>query len=96
MYKLTEKAVNDFRGIYDYTLMRFGEKQADLYTDALEKIFQTLSEMPDIGLDYDTVPGVKQISFQSHMVFYAVRWKGILIVRILHQQMDPHRHLETI
>lgn len=27
------------------------------------------------------VARVKQIIFQSHMVFCAIRWKGILIVR---------------
>ncbi|HAG0017590.1 TPA: type II toxin-antitoxin system RelE/ParE family toxin [Salmonella enterica] len=95
MYKLTERAVDDFRSIYDYTLMNFGEAQADHYTGALESFFQMLSKMPDIGLDYDAVPGVMRISFQSHTVFYTIREKGILIARILHQQMDPHRHLEA-
>ncbi|EBJ4300190.1 type II toxin-antitoxin system RelE/ParE family toxin [Salmonella enterica] len=93
MYKLTERAVDDFRGIYDYTLMKFGEKQADSYTAALEAFFETLSEMPSIGRDYDAVPGVMKISFQAHMIFYSVRDGGILIARILHQQMEPRRHL---
>lgn len=35
MYKLSGKAVEDFRGIYDYTLGKFGEEQADRYTDSL-------------------------------------------------------------
>ncbi|EEF9706293.1 type II toxin-antitoxin system RelE/ParE family toxin [Salmonella enterica] len=93
MYKLTERAVDDFRGIYDYTLMRFGEVQADSYTGALEAFFETLSNMPAMGRDYEPVPGVMRISFQAHTIFYAVRGEGILVARILHQQMDPRRHL---
>ncbi|EAX6626074.1 type II toxin-antitoxin system RelE/ParE family toxin [Salmonella enterica] len=96
MYKLTERAVDDFRGIYDYTLRVFGETQADGYTDALEAFFETLSEMPAMGRDYDAVPGVMKISFQAHMIFYVVRDGGILIARILHQQMDPRRHLGEV
>lgn len=93
MYKLTERAVNDFRGIYDYALMKFGETQAERYTDALEAFFETLSDMPSMGRDYEAVPGVMRISFQAHTIFYAVRGDGILVVRILHQQMDLRRHL---
>lgn len=73
--------------------MKFGETQADSYTDALEAFFEILSEMPAMGRDYEAVPGVMRISFQAHMIFYAVRDEGILVVRILHQQMDPRRHL---
>ncbi|EKN3987280.1 type II toxin-antitoxin system RelE/ParE family toxin, partial [Yersinia enterocolitica] len=52
MYKLTERAAEDFAGIYDYTLLKFGEAQADHYTDALEAFFETLAGMPDMGRDY--------------------------------------------
>ena len=49
MYKLSGKAVEDFRGIYDYTLGKFGEEQADRYTDSLGIFLDTLSQMPEIG-----------------------------------------------
>ena len=70
MYKLTERAADDFAGIYDYTLLKFGEAQADHYTDALEAFFETLAGMPDMGRDYHTVPGVMRIEFQRHAIFY--------------------------
>ncbi|AXF76573.1 type II toxin-antitoxin system RelE/ParE family toxin [Erwinia tracheiphila] len=93
MYKLTERAAEDFAGIYDYTLLKFGEAQADHYTDALEAFFETLSGMPDMGRDYNAVPGVMRIEFQRHIIFYTVRDTDILIARILHQQMNHKRHL---
>ncbi|WP_411705590.1 type II toxin-antitoxin system RelE/ParE family toxin [Edaphovirga cremea] len=93
MYKLTERAVDDFTGIYDYTLLKFGAAQADHYTDALEAFFETLAGMPDMRRDYHVVPGVMRIEFQRHSIFYTVRDTGILIARILHQQMNHKRHL---
>ncbi|HGG6853502.1 TPA: type II toxin-antitoxin system RelE/ParE family toxin [Salmonella enterica subsp. enterica serovar Onderstepoort] len=93
MYKLTERAVSDFREIYDYTLMKFGKTQAERYTDDLEVFLETLSGMPAMGRDYDAVPGVMRIRFQAHTIFYTPGDEGILIVRILNQLMEPHRHL---
>ena len=93
MYKLTYQAADDFAGIYDYTLLKFGEAQADNYTDALEAFFETLAGMPDMERDYDAVPSVMRIEFQQHAIFYTVRDTHILIVRILHQQMNHKRHL---
>lgn len=93
MYKLTKRAADDFAGIYDYTLLKFGEFQADNYTDALEKFFLTLAEMPDIGREFYALAGVMRIEFQLHTIFYTVRDKDILIVRILHQQMNHKCHL---
>ncbi|MGL4859899.1 MAG: type II toxin-antitoxin system RelE/ParE family toxin [Enterobacteriaceae bacterium] len=93
MYKLTELAVVDLSGIYDYTFMTFGEAQADRYTEAFDEFFATLAEMPEIGRDYLAVPGVMRIEFQSHTIFYTVRDTDILIARILHQQMNHMLHL---
>lgn len=93
VYKLTELAADDFAGIYDYTLVTFGEVQADLYTDALEAFFNTLGGMPNIGRDYDAISGVKRIEFQRHTIFYTARETDILVVRILHQQMNYKLHL---
>ncbi|WP_411849028.1 type II toxin-antitoxin system RelE/ParE family toxin [Yersinia ruckeri] len=93
MYKLTGRAADDFAGIYDYTLLTFGEAQADHYTDALEAFFETLAGMPYIGRDYPAVSGVMHIEFQQHVIFYTVRDTDILIARILHQQMNHKRHL---
>jgi toxin ParE1/3/4 len=92
VYKLSGKAVEDFRGIYDYTLGKFGEEQADRYTDSLGIFLDTLSQMPEIGQDYDAIPEVKKIAFRFHTVYYVIRVDDILIARILHQLMEPRRH----
>jgi toxin ParE1/3/4 len=93
VYKLTELAADDFTGIYDYTLQKFGEAQADRYTDALTEFVETLAGMPDMGRDYHTVRGVMRIEFQQHTIFYTIRDTDILVVRILHQQMNHKQYL---
>ncbi|WP_323835403.1 type II toxin-antitoxin system RelE/ParE family toxin [Photorhabdus africana] len=93
MYKLTDQAAEDFAGTYDYTLLQFGEAQADHYTEALEAFFDTLAEMPHIGREYPSVPGVMRVEFHRHTVFYTIRDTDILIARILHQQMNHPHHL---
>jgi toxin ParE1/3/4 len=93
VYKLSKLADSDFANIYDYTLLKFGEAQADRYTDALDEFLETLSKMPEMGQDYPRVQDVKRIVFQSHTIFYTAIPSGIFIARILHQQMDTARHL---
>ncbi|MBM7344907.1 type II toxin-antitoxin system RelE/ParE family toxin [Pantoea coffeiphila] len=93
MYKLTQRAAEDFTDIYDYTWLNFGESQADSYTETLEAFFHTLASMPEMGRDYPAVPNIKRIEFQQHSIFYAIRDSDILIVRILHQQMNHISHL---
>ncbi|MCV5638029.1 type II toxin-antitoxin system RelE/ParE family toxin, partial [Vibrio parahaemolyticus] len=51
MYKLSQKAADDFGDIYEYTFLNFGAEQADNYTDEMEQCLQTLSEAPFIGRD---------------------------------------------
>ncbi|OQU09256.1 plasmid stabilization protein, partial [Vibrio parahaemolyticus] len=35
MYKLSNLAAKDFEQIFEYTLLNFGIKQADVYTDSI-------------------------------------------------------------
>jgi len=73
--------------------LTFGEVQADHYTDALEAFFEALAGMSGMGRDYHAVSGVMRIEFRKHTIFYTPRHADILIVRILHQQMDHTHHL---
>ncbi len=51
MYKLSKLAVEDFTAIYEYTLLNFGVRQADLYTSQLENTFHLLFSSPLMGHD---------------------------------------------
>ncbi len=94
MYKLSNLAVKDFAGIYEYTLLNFGALQADTYTDDLNRALNLLSESPLIGSECSEIAnGVRRHDHQKHAIFYRQRECDIFVIRILHQQMDPGRHL---
>jgi len=93
-YKLSKRADKDFKGIYKYTYTKFGEQQADKYTNSLEKCFLLLSEIPTIGRNVDYIKkGVLRHEHQEHTIFYRERKQDIFVVRILHEDMEPIRHL---
>ena len=44
--------------------------------------------MQDVG-----IPDVMRIEFQKHSIFYKIEHTDILVIRILHQQMNHMQHL---
>ena len=93
MYKLSNLAAEDFAAIYEYTLLNFGDLQADAYTDGLESTFRLLSSSPLMGHDcHEIADEVRRHDHQRHAIFYRRREHDIFIIRILHQQMEPMRH----
>lgn len=94
MYKLSQKAAEDFGNIYEYTFLNFGEDQADKYTDELESVLKTISEAPFNGRVCDDMKaGIRRHEHHKHSIFYRIRKVDIFIVRILHQQMNPMLYL---
>ncbi|MGN8160726.1 type II toxin-antitoxin system RelE/ParE family toxin [Salinisphaera sp. RV14] len=89
MYRLSRLAGDDFASIFEYTWVEFGPRQADAYTDELEKTLQLLSssllvshECPEIAAS------IRRHDHQRHAIFYRHRDEGIFVIRILHQKMD--------
>ncbi|TWS22632.1 type II toxin-antitoxin system RelE/ParE family toxin [Tsukamurella sputi] len=37
--------------------------------------------------------GYRRYTVGSHLIFYRARSEGVDVVRVLHQRMDPTRHL---
>ena len=93
MYKLSSLAAEDFAAIYEYTLLNFGARQADVYTDNLESTFFLLFSSPLMGHENKEIAdGVRRHDHQQHSIFYRPREHDIFVIRILHQQMEPMRH----
>ncbi|MEX0827362.1 MAG: type II toxin-antitoxin system RelE/ParE family toxin [Haliea sp.] len=93
MYKLSKLAAEDFETIYEYTLLNFGARQADAYTDDLESTLRLLSSSPLMGYECPEIEeGVRRHDHQRHAIFYRRRESDIFVIRILHQQMEPMRH----
>ena len=92
--QFTDKAERDLEGIIDYTAQEWGAAQANTYLDGLETRAQLLAENPDLGMARETLSkGLLSFPYESHILYYKKHARGIVIVRILHQQMDPVKHL---
>jgi len=89
-YKLTNKAVDDLTQIWNYTIGRWSENQADKYYRMLLDDFNDVANNPDLGKNYSEV--IKNLlGFRAgrHIIFYRkIEEDEIEIIRILHEQMD--------
>ena len=94
VYSLSSKADADLDGIYEYTILNCGLEQARAYLLGLHERFETLAKHPMHGRKAEELaPGLRRFEYQSHIVFYVPKDKGIRIVRVLHQDMDVKRHI---
>ena len=94
-YQLTDKADKDVEEILEYSVMNFGAKQAQHYFEALKECIELLADNPEIGHSADEIlPDYLRFPFESHVIFYKVFSSSILVVRILHESMDPERHIK--
>ena len=93
---VTPKAESDLIGIWMYTCEEWGGEQADKYLDELESGMRRLAEHPSLGSDYAHVfPGYRRLQIEHHAVFYQVLESEVLVVRVLHEDMDaPERLLD--
>jgi len=93
-YQFTHKAERDLEGIIDHTVQEWGASQANTYLDGLESRAQLLAENPDLGATRETLSaGLFSFPYKSHILYYKKHAHGIVILRVLHQHMDPLKHL---
>ncbi len=93
---VTPKAESDLIGIWVYTCEEWGVDQADNYLDRLETGMKRLIDHPSLGANYDHVfSGYRRLQVEHHAVFYQLHELKVLVVRVLHEDMDaPERLLE--
>ena len=72
-YELTNKAVADLNGIWEYTVENWSENQADRYYDMLLDICQDIADNPELGKNYDGIKsnffGLRANIFLSRQTF---------------------------
>ncbi|HEY5604209.1 MAG TPA: type II toxin-antitoxin system RelE/ParE family toxin [Gammaproteobacteria bacterium] len=93
-YKFTKKAERDLEDIIDYTFQQWGPLQTYTYLDGLEAQGQLLADNPDLGVKREAISeGLLSFPYESHILYYMKQPHGITIVRVLHQSIDPMKHL---
>ena len=88
------KAKSDLKSIGRYTLAEFGLDQAKRYTSTISRAIERIatgegraSPVTEIGEDYS------KISVGSHIVYFRITEKEVVIVRILNSRMNAPDHL---
>ena len=89
-YKLTRKAVQDLKQIWNYTFDNWSEKQADKYYRELIKHCSKVANNPTVGNQYEKLlKGLRGSKINKHIIFYRQLAMGeIEVERILHERMD--------
>lgn len=92
--RLTPAAQRDLSEIWDFTEERWDARQAERYLGEIRAAIERIADDPGRGRACDEIrEGYRKYGIGSHLVFYVERADGIDVVRILHQRMDPTRHV---
>lgn len=84
----------DLIGIWEYSFAEWDAEQADKYLDELDRGIGFLVDNPELGASRDAVrKGYRVLFINSHAIYYTITPSTVFIVRVLHERMDPARHL---
>ena len=94
-YRISEAAINDLDGIWEYTFLNWSKEQADRYHNLIMNEIEFIAENISSGKAMNHIKDGYLVSYvKSHMIFFK-RKEGIVeIIRILHQKMDVESNLE--
>lgn len=93
-YILSPAAQKSLQQIHSYSLENFGNQQTTLYLKKLRDRMQYLADQPGQGKSRDDIKAGYYSHFEgSHTIYYRIRDTHIDIIDVLHQSMDPTRHL---
>jgi toxin ParE1/3/4 len=88
-YTLSLKADKDLSDIYDYTIFKFGQDQAEAYLTELEDTLSLLSKNINMGeTRTDLSPRLKSFVYKYHTIFYDIEAEGIYVLRVMHHSRD--------
>ncbi len=96
-FVLTNQAKNDLITIGRYTAEKWGREQRNVYLAHIDEAFHMLATGVSRGKNCDEVRlGYRKQKVGSHIIFYRpAENQFIEIVRILHERMDPERHIQS-
>jgi toxin ParE1/3/4 len=92
--RLTPAAQADLSSIWDFTQERWDARQAETYVTEIRVAIERITGDPHRGRSCDEIrEGYRRYAIGSHVIFYVARRESIDVIRILHQRMDPTRHV---
>jgi len=93
-YRLTPAAQRDLSSIWDFTEERWDVRQAETDIAEIRAAVERVADDYRRGRTCDEIrKGYRRYGIGSHLLFYIEGAEGVDVVRVLHQRMDPARHL---
>ena len=93
-FKVSKKAKLDLEAIWLYGVDNWSLRHAESYVARLYTAFDFLGAMPSAGRPAANFrSGYFRHEIKSHTIFYQIGERHITIIRVLHEKMDPGRHL---
>ena len=94
-YILARPAKESLRSITRYTDRTWGREQRVKYLAALNHRFNALAAQPEKGRVVNTQrPDLRCVKEGKHLIFYFIGDNRIIIVDLLHENMDVAAHME--
>ena len=93
-YRLTQNAQSDLIEIRRFTVKQWGAEQSQKYLLNLRQTICLLCETPSLGksrLEVD--PDVLSFPHASHVIYYVIHKKQLIVFGVLHKHMVPLNHL---
>ena len=92
---LRQAAIDDLNNIWNYTIDKWSEKQADKYYASLNFACKQIGINPDLGKKYEKInSNLFGLRTGKHIIFYQIiSEQEIEIIRILHERMDLKNRL---
>ena len=93
-YVLSPEAARSIAEIDTYTAKHFGPKQAVRYLESLLDRLEFIAEDPQRGMHRPELAADFFSYFVgSHTVYYRISSEQVQVIDVLHQSMEPARHL---
>ena len=92
---LSSEAQHSLKNIRAYSIKNFGAKRTKSYLQSIRERFNELAENPSRGrLREDLNVGYYSDFVGSHTIYYRVKNTHIDIIDVLHQSMEPFKHID--
>lgn len=85
-----QKAIDDLSEIWNYTVTKWSESQADKHIMTIKYACNKIGENPRIGRSYSEIHDhLYGFKIGKHIIFYSfTKAHQIEVIRILHENMD--------
>lgn len=93
-YKLSLLAEQDLLSIFTFSIRTWGDLQAKTYAQEIDAGLSNLAQHLKLGRPRgELYPKAFSFPIERHIAYYHHCESGIEIARVLHQKMDPIKHL---